>query len=173
MRSLLWFNLLRFCCWIAVPKIQTIQLPGDNQCLWDGKWKMVLICGYGSRSSFPLRFQPIAAHFVAVTTNITGAWSRRCNVAAWRLDHHVRTGKKPKRAFVANEMSMHWENSGPKQAAWTQNKRNTPPISLFSLKIASFKPIYKHYLYFLHTLVHAHTDLHYWPMSAKSCSFLC
>lgn len=55
---------------------------------------------------------------------------------------------------------MHWENSGPKQAAWTQNK-SPPTHKHYS------KPIYKHYLYFVHMLAHANTCTHsHW---ASSC----
>lgn len=44
LKSSLWFNLLRFCCWT-----KTIQSPPDNQCRWAGKRDVVLNRGCGRR----------------------------------------------------------------------------------------------------------------------------
>lgn len=65
---------------------------------------------------------------------------------------------------VANEMSMHWVNSGPKQAAWTQNEA-PPPLKLS-------------YIYTIHTHLQTlpllastlvHVDTHTFTYWASSC----
>lgn len=111
-------------------KIQTIQLPQDNQCLWAGK---EVICGYnGARVS---------------QSQHDYEGGKGCHPAS----RDLWSWKK----WVANETSMHWENSGPKQA--TQNNP-PPPLTHTHTHITPF--IYKHYLYFVHTLAHAHTHKH-------------
>lgn len=120
---------------------------------------MVLICGYGdTRHLFSISQSSI----------VRGrGLSQRGHLAScdlWRS--HVRMKNKAS-VSVANETSMHWENSGPKQAAWTQNK--SPPST--HTHITPFKPIYKHYLYFVHTLVHAHTHSHWASSSWVTLAF--
>lgn len=135
-------------------KIQTIQLPQDNQCLWDRKLKVVLICGYDDAQHFC--FGGVSQSWEDFLEG-KGVWSWRCCVAPcdlWRS--HI---KMRKEHVCSHETSMHWENSGPKQAAWTQ-KNKSPPLNSHT-NITPFKPIYKHYLYFVHTLVHAHTHSHW------------
>lgn len=148
MRSLLWFNLLRFCCWIAVLKsrqfkchrIISVYEMRDGSDLW--LWRHDDIVGFGD-------------------VTISRLWggsglSQRCHLASCDLWPSRQNEQRKASVSVANETSMHWENSGPKQAAWTQNE--PPPHTHTHTNITPFKPIYKHYLYFVHTLTHAHTQ---------------
>lgn len=66
-----------------------------------GGWEMVLICGWSDARHVSVLHQPIKAGFVELKHN-------EASVAA------------------AGETSMHWENSGPKQAAWIQTKSPRP-----------------------------------------------
>lgn len=133
-------------------KIQTIRLPQDNQCWRDRTWKMFLICGCGDA-------QPITEGFVDGNISRWGlgvGGSRRCCVAPcdlWQL--HV----KKKKERVCSQWDVYalreqWSKTS------SLNPKSKPP-SVTHTHITPFNPIYKHYLYFVHTLAHAHTHSHW------------
>lgn len=122
-------------------------MPQDNQCFWDGDGEALLTGGCGDARSFRI-FCISQSQRGCVDVLIT--WSRRGR--GWEVRGVIYLASKwykRQSVSVANETSMHWENSGPKQAAWTQNK-SPHTHNHYS------KPIYKHYLYFVPTLAHAH-----------------
>lgn len=110
MRSWLWFNLLRFCCWIAVLRSRQFNNCHRIISVYEtGRQRLLLICGCGDARHLRDRFR--------IMRRV--AWSRRSRVAPCDPRRPSRqTGRRKKTsASVANEMSMHWENSGPNQSS--------------------------------------------------------
>lgn len=140
-------------------RIQTIQLPQDNQCWWDEKWKMVLICGYGD-----------ACHSCLVAANhrricgwnhfqITrgGWWSRRCCVAPcdlWRLN------VKMKKERVCSQWDVYalreqWSKTSSLNSKSEPPWSHTQTLLLSNPSTNTTSTLYTHS--FMHT--HSHTEL--------------
>lgn len=106
----LWFNLLRFCCKIAVSNLQTIQLPQDNQCFCDRTWALsdprtpppILITHtlpFSSTQTLPLLCRPALQHTLtqlqtrrqSLISSERGPCRRRITLVSSRWDcsaHH-------------------------------------------------------------------------------------
>lgn len=144
-----WFSLLNailtlfitFVVELLVLIIQTIQLPRDNQCLWDG----------GMRDS--------QRHFRRFCVSqsqrdVTMSWWWVWGVGGEQSE----VSSSIKRQSVCSQWDIYalreqWSKTS------SLNPKSKPPFKK-NKNLTPFKPIYKHYLYFVHTLVHVHTHTH-------------
>lgn len=161
MRSWLWFNLLRFCCWIAVLRSRQFNNCHRIISVYEtGRQRLLLICGCGDARHLRDRFR--------IMRRVT--WSRRSRVAPCDPRRPSRqTGREKKK----NERVRSQRDVYALREQWSKSKQPEPKITNpwdhTHTRITPFKPIYKHYLYFVHTLFHAHTLAHTHSHWASNC----